>query len=353
MKNISISLLILFLFSCSKQDDNSNLEVAETNQQKNEVKENQIKTNNPNDGVFAEMNTNKGTILIKLFYNQVPYTVANFVGLAESKRDWTDPKDGKIKKTNFYDGLKFHRVIPDFMIQGGDPMGNGRGGPGYKFADELLPNLIHDKPGILSMANSGPNTNGSQFFITHKATPWLDNKHAVFGEVIEGMEVVNSIVKNDNIISVKILRVGSEAKNFDPTKFDHKDLEIKNPLAEWQADFSLPGKEVVTDSGLRMIIHKKGNGQLPQPGQGVNVHYYGMFENGKMFDTSFNRGRPFTVTLGKGQVIKGWEEALGLMSKGEKSTVIIPPELAYGSAGRGMIPANSTLIFEMELIDIK
>jgi peptidyl-prolyl cis-trans isomerase A (cyclophilin A) len=139
------------------------------------------------NGVFAKMETNRGTILLRLYYKRVPYTVANFVGLAEGNREWKDPKTGEKKKNNFYDGLKFHRVINDFMIQGGDPLGSGRGGPGFKFADEFNTDLKHDRPGILSMANSGPNTNGSQFFITHVPTPWLDGKHSVFGEVVDGM----------------------------------------------------------------------------------------------------------------------------------------------------------------------
>ncbi|MDP6108438.1 MAG: peptidylprolyl isomerase, partial [Candidatus Brocadiia bacterium] len=161
------------------------------------------------------METNKGTILLRLYYKQVPYTVANFVGLADGTRGWKDPKTDEMKKSNFFDGLKFHRVIKDFMIQGGDPLGSGRGGPGYKFADEFNTDLKHDRPGILSMANSGPNTNGSQFFITHVPTPWLDGKHSVFGEVVEGMEIVNSIIQNDHIKSVKILRKGSDATKFD------------------------------------------------------------------------------------------------------------------------------------------
>jgi len=305
------------------------------------------------NGVYVEMETSKGMILLRLFYKQVPYTVANFVGLAEGSREWKDPKTRENSKSNFFDGLKFHRVIPNFMIQGGDPMGNGRGGPGYKFADEFKQSLKHDSPGILSMANSGPNTNGSQFFITHVPTPWLDGKHSVFGEVVEGMDVVNTIVQNDQIKSVNILRKGSDAEKFDATKFDYKDMKIENKLAGWHEDFSLPGREEKTESGLSMIIHKDGNGQIPHAGQRVQVHYSGMLENGTKFDSSIDRGQPFSFSLGQGSVIKGWDEAIALMSKGEKRTLIIPPEIGYGAQGKGPIPANSTLIFEVELVDFK
>ncbi len=164
-------------------------------------------------GMYAEMLTSKGTILLQLELQKTPLTVANFVGLAEGKIK-NDAKNG----VPFYDGLKFHRVIKDFMIQGGDPQGNGMGGPGYRFKDEIVPELKHDKEGILSMANAGPGTNGSQFFITHKATPWLDGKHTVFGHVIQGQDVVNAIAQGDEIIYVKIIRKGKEAKKFKAEK---------------------------------------------------------------------------------------------------------------------------------------
>jgi len=141
----------------------------------------------------AHFTTSEGSFTVRLFDEDAPKTVANFVELAEGTREWTDPKTGQKVKRPFYDGLIFHRVIGGFMIQGGDPLGTGTGGPGYKFGDEFSPKLRHHKIGILSMANSGPNTNGSQFFITLAPTPWLDNKHSVFGEVVEGMEVVKKI----------------------------------------------------------------------------------------------------------------------------------------------------------------
>ena len=161
------------------------------------------------NGIYADMETSKGNILLKLYYKRVPKTVSNFVELSEGTK-----KSNKPKGTPFYDGIIFHRVIKNFMIQGGDPEGTGRGNPGYQFEDEFHPDLQHDRPGILSMANAGPNTNGSQFFITHLPTPHLNNKHSVFGVVIKGMDVVNSIVVNDKIKHVKTIRVGDEAKKF-------------------------------------------------------------------------------------------------------------------------------------------
>lgn len=175
------------------------------------------------DGLYAEMETSKGKILLQLEFEKTPLTVVNFVGLAEGTKHYsTDGSTPKKQDKPFYDGLTFHRVIPDFMIQGGDPQGNGRGGPGYRFKDEFHASLKHSGPGILSMANAGPGSNGSQFFITHKETAWLDGKHSVFGRVVEGQDVVNKIAGGDTLKTVKILRIGDKAKAF---KSDQAEFE--------------------------------------------------------------------------------------------------------------------------------
>jgi len=169
------------------------------------------------DGLYAHFETSKGKIVARLFFDRTPLTVGNFVGLAEGALPWKDTSGGT-KKSKFYDGLIFHRVIPDFMVQGGDPLGKGFGGPGYQFPDEFQADLKHTKPGILSMANAGPGTNGSQFFITHVPTPWLDGKHTVFGEVVDGQSVVNAITQGDKIVKLTIERVGKAAQDFDAAK---------------------------------------------------------------------------------------------------------------------------------------
>ncbi|MFM7566799.1 MAG: peptidylprolyl isomerase [Flavobacteriales bacterium] len=199
------------------------------------------------DGLYVQFNTSKGPIIVQLFYDKVPMTVGNFVGLTEGN---LNVENTQINKP-FFNGLKFHRVIADFMIQGGDPQGNGSGGPGYKFFDEINPTLKHTGPGILSMANSGPNTNGSQFFITHKATPWLDGKHTVFGQVVSGQEVVNAIKQDDVMESVEILRIGKEAKDFDAqVAFDKVFLGLKALEAKKQEQYARIAAMSKTDYNL-------------------------------------------------------------------------------------------------------
>ena len=314
------------------------------------------KVANPNDGIFAEIETTKGKIVLRLEYKKTPVTVANFISLAEG----TNPKVSETYKgKKFYDGLKFHRVIKDFMIQGGDPLGNGSGGPGYSFKDEIT-DLKHTKGGILSMANSGPKTNGSQFFITHKETPWLDGKHTVFGEVTSGMEVVNAIEQNDGITKITIVRKGNEALKFNATKvfedyFKNKATEEAKEAAEKAAVNAKALKEFetasTTDSGLKYIVLKEGTGAKPVATSNVKVHYTGSLLDGKVFDSSVQRGQP--IDFGLNQVIPGWTEGVQLMTEGSKYKFLIPSKLAYGERGAGgVIPPNSDLIFEVELIKI-
>jgi len=312
------------------------------------------------DGLYAVFDTTKGEIVVELFCDKAPLTVTNFVGLAEGTKDSNKPKG-----TPFYDGLKFHRVIKEFMIQGGDPEGTGRGGPGYRFSDELDPTLRHDGPGILSMANSGPNTNGSQFFITHKATPWLDNKHTVFGRVVSGQDVVNGIEKNDVMKTVRIRRIGEEAEKFQPDQkaFEQLESAFKEKIeikerqeAEKQAALikeKWPNVQK-TASGLMYVVTEEGSGPKPQKGQKVMAHYTGTLLDGKKFDSSRDRGKPFEFSVGMGRVIPGWDEAFSDMKKGEKRILIVPHSLAYGERGRPpVIPPRATLVFDVELIDLK
>jgi peptidylprolyl isomerase len=311
------------------------------------------------DGIFARIETDRGEIVLKLEYVKTPLTVCSFVALAEGKMQVCGGKP-------FYDGLSFHRVIPNFMIQGGDPLGNGTGGPGYQFPDEIDPSLRHDGPGVLSMANAGPGTNGSQIFITHTETPWLDGHHTVFGRVVEGQQVVNAIKQGDKIRRLTIIRNGSAAQAFkaDQAAFDSllkqaKETSEARARARRDADLAqikaaYPGLEQ-GDSGLLYLIQKEGRGEKPKPGSTVLVNYRGMFISGEVFDASDAHGGPLEFKAGIGQVIAGWDKTLLDMKLGEKRLTVIPPELAYGErgAGNGAIPPNSFLIFEMELAAIK
>jgi len=317
---------------------------------------NQNSSINQEDGLYAKITTNKGDILLMLDYEKVPMTVANFVGLAEGSID----NDQKAKGVPYYDGLKFHRVIADFMIQGGCPLGTGTGDPGYKFPDEFHPDLTHSSPGIISMANSGPNTNGSQFFITHKETPWLDNKHSVFGYVVNGQDVVDAIAQNDKIISIEIIRIGKDAENFNVVKsFIDGQAEFKAMEAEKVKNMQdqlnkLSKGAKKTDSGLMYIMQKEGSGEQANNGDLVSVHYSGYLLDGTKFDSSYDRGTPIDFVLGEGRVIKGWDEGIALLKVGSKAKFIIPPDLGYGERGYPpVIPANSILMFEVELVEIK
>lgn len=314
------------------------------------------KTSKLEDGLYAVIKTNKGEILLKLYHDKTPMTVANFAGLAEGKIENTAKQKGQ----PFYNGSKFHRVIADFMIQGGDPSGNGSGGPGYQFEDEIVPELKHDGPGVLSMANAGPGTNGSQFFITHKETPWLDGRHTVFGRVVEGQEVVNAIEQGDEMIEVKILRVGKEMKNYDPAKTFETARKALQEKQEMEARKSREAFETLkraaqsTPSGLAYIITQEGTGAPAKQGQFVTCHYTLTLPDGRKIDSSLDRGQPFRFQVGMGQVIKGWDEALQMFGPGTKVRLLIPPQLGYGERGAGgVIPPNSDLIFDVEVLAVE
>ena len=308
------------------------------------------------DGLYAIFKTSKGEIKVALEFIKTPGTVGNFVALAEGNLENSARPQGN----PYYDGLKFHRVIPDFMIQGGCPQGTGTGSPGYQFDDEIHPELKHDTPGVLSMANAGPGTNGSQFFITHVPTPWLDGKHTVFGKVVEGQDVVDAVAQEDLIEALEIQRVGTEAENFNAVEafrvFEgarEKRLAEAAAASEAELDKLATGFSR-TDSGLRYQIIQKGDGKSAEKGKTVSVHYKGQLADGTVFDSSYKRNQPLDFTVGVGQVIPGWDEGIGLLQVGDKARLVIPSDLGYGSRGAGgVIPPDATLVFDVELMDVK
>ena len=315
-----------------------------------------LKITTMENGIYAKFNTSKGSILVKLTHDLTPGTVGNFVALAEGNMENKVKPQGQ----KFYDGLNFHRVIPDFMIQGGCPKGTGTGDPGYKFDDEFVSSLKHDRPGVLSMANSGPGSNGSQFFITHVPTPWLDGKHSVFGYVVEGQDVVDAVAQGDALETLEIIRVGEEAQKWNAIEafIGLKGARLKREAA-LKAESEAKMEQLAagfdkTESGLRYKMIQKGDGKQAEAGKTVSVHYEGSLENGKVFDSSYPRKKPIEFRLGQGQVIEGWDEGIALLQVGDKARFVIPSDLAYGPSGAGgVIPPNATLIFDVELMDVK
>ena len=348
------------------------------------------------DGLYAKIETSKGNILLKLEYQKAPIMVANFVTLAEGKNQFVSEE---FKGKPFYDGLKFHRVISksngdsdNFMIQTGDPLGNGSGDAGYKVRDEFT-DLRHNKLGILSMANSGPNTNSSQFFITLEETPWLDGKHSVFGSVFgdDGMKVANSIVQNDFIKKVTIIRKGEAVKKFDVVKIftDYFKTEAENQKKQavidaenkkiYDAKYKIVKDQKViyfnelkksatkTSSGFKFKITQKSTEDKPKDGENVTIEYAGFLEDGTLFDTSdptvakkfgkFDEQRAMQngysalpYIMGSNRMIPGFVEGLSKLKMGEKAVFYIPFNLGYGEQGAGnVIPPNANLIFEVEI----
>jgi len=352
MRQLFIGILVFFAginLSFSQQDD---IELA--------------------DGLYAVFYTSKGKILCHLDYERTPMTVANFVGLTEGNLK----VDEVVVDKPYYDGLVFHRVIKDFMIQGGCPLGNGTGDPGYKFGDEFDSELRHDRPGILSMANSGPGTNGSQFFITHKETPWLDGKHSVFGSVVMGQEVVNAIEQGDSIRKISILRFGQDAQNWDhQAAFDQVYLVQKEAVRKQKEAFAkIEGmtedqykqfmfdevkktnkRAKMTESGLVYVISEKGSKVRAVKGSKVSLHYTGTFRaDGKKFDSSRDRNQTLDFNYIDQKMIAGFEEGIAMVGVGGKITIYIPYFKAYGKNGRpGAIPPYTDLVFEIEMVDIQ
>lgn len=346
-----------------------------------------------NEGLYAEFETNRGDFVAELFFEQTPVTVASFVSLAEGNNPMVD---STYKDKKFYEGIRFHRIIDGFVIQGGDPTASGSGGPGYRFPDEIVDTLSHDDKGILSMANAGPGTNGSQFFITLAPTPNLDGRHTVFGQVLVGQEVVDSIGKVETdpsdrpveevlIKEVNIIRKGKAAKDFDAPKVFEEELasikeeeeataqrmeEAKTENVERFEAFREDAEKL--ESGLEIYFEEKGDGEKPSNGQMVEVVYEGYFEDGTLFDTNreelaremglFNQQRKdqdgygaMTIPYGPdAPMIPGFKEGIQQMSVGDKAILFIPSHLAYGETGAGgVIPPNTDLIFSVELQGIQ
>jgi len=302
------------------------------------------------DGLFAIIDTDNGAIACELYYKDAPLAVTNFVGLAEGTLDAAKGKP-------FYDGLKFHRVISkangdnqDFMIQGGDPRGNGTGGPGYTFPDEFVPTLRHDKPGRLSMANSGCNTNGSQFFITIAPTTWLDDVHTIFGDVVFGQETANTLKQGTVMNKVTIVRQGTEAKNFTATQADWNSRYQEAFMKQVGNFLSAPVKH---STGIYYQIYEEGKGPAVGKGKNVTTAYIGALMNGKVFDYS-REGAPLSFTTNGGQMITGFDLMVQEMKVGETRLCILPPQYAYGNQSvGGVIPANSWLVFQITLEQVK
>ena len=343
------------------------------------------------DGLYAEFVTTKGIMVAKLEYDKTPITVANFVSLAEGTNKMVS---SEFKGKKFYNGLTFHRVMDGFMIQGGDPTGTGIGNPGYKFKDEFHPDLKHDKAGILSMANSGPNTNGSQFFITEVPKPHLDNVHSVFGELVIGLNIQDSIsnVKTDMnnkplepviIEELNIIRKGKNAKSFNAASIfnnhfaeaekleKEKAAKAEAIIAANKEKFNKQQENAKTlPSGLKYTITEKGTGNKLTETAKVLAHYAVYFENGKLLETSklstaeacdaVNENRkmadqyqPIECDISpNARMIAGFKEGLKQLSVGDKATLFIPYHLAYGEAGNRGIPPKSNLIFEVEIIEL-
>ncbi len=356
------------------------------------------------DGLYAEIITNHGTMVLRLEYKLAPITVANFVSLAEGTNTLVD---SIYRGKKYYNGLTFHRIIDEFMIQGGDPTGTGSGGPGYKFNNEISDSLQHDRIGTLSMANSGPDTNGSQFFITEKETIFLDGNYNVFGYIVIGEDVLHTLAAVETtkpgdkpvnpviMEEVNIIRKGNDAKGFDApnvfknhfaeaekaekarlAKIEEENRIREEKIAAAAADMlpaleTYEGKSTTLTSGLKVYNITKGTGGKPKQGDHVKINYEGYFTDGKLFDSNiqsveekygvFNEQKaksqmyePMPMKLSpETPMVPGFKEAVSQMRVGDRSYFYIPSHLAWGERGRApLINPNTDVIFIIELIEI-
>jgi len=329
------------------------------------------------DGLYAVFETTLGDFVCRLEPDKTPVTVGNFVGLVDGTREFRDPETGKMVKRHFYDGLRFHRIVRGFVIQGGDPQGDGSGGPGYSVCDEIDTTLAFDSAGILAMASDVTDHNGSQFFITLAPEPHLNGRHTIFGHVVAGMDVVEAIgrqplqadstqPRTDILMrKVRIVRTGPEAEAFDAdAAFSRNGAMCQRQAAARAAATASFLAQLADDaaratrspSGLLYLVEREGNGDPPHSGDLLSFHCTGYLANdGTRFWSTYDRGQPFRLKLGSSRVIAAWEETARRMRTGEKCRIIVPPELGYGERGNPLagIPRDATLVFDMELLGIE
>lgn len=330
------------------------------------------------DGLYAEVTTDKGLIVMQLEMEKTPMTVANFVGLAEG----TIKNAAFAEGISYFDGTKFHRVAPGHVIQCGIPAGSEAEGPGYEFPNEIHPDLSHGQAGMVNMANSGPHTNASQWCIMLGDRSYLDGDYTVFGRVVEGLDVVFSIVQGDEIQTVKIVRIGKAAKAFRPTteSFQKMVEEAKARVLEAEKKKKAEEEEIIQknwpdakalENGVKYVVLKEGKGKTPAPGTMLKVVYTGKLLDGKSFVSTADEGRPgfgetgepFDYEVGKSRVTPGFDAAMAQMKKGEKRTLIVPAQLGYGIPGfyakeikgekRFHISPNQLLVFEVEVLELR
>ena len=330
------------------------------------------------DGIYAELETNRGTIVLELDFERTPLTTANFIGLAEG----TITNQAFPAGHPFFDGTVFHRVVPGHVIQAGIPIGGETDSPGYTIPNEISPDLSHNRAGILGMANAGPHTNSSQFYITLGDRSYLDGNFTIFGRVIEGLPVVQSIQQGDTAQRIKILRIGKKARRFrvDNDSFNRRKIEVEQNVARMEEENKKKETEwirtnwpdaIQSPQGSLFKITQTGTGAMPETGRTLLVRYSGLFPDGTSFCSTGEAGHPFRekegesflFVVGTTSITAGLDAALTDMRRGEHRTIICPPELGYGIQGfyarpregerRFVISPNTTLVYFVELLDIR